>query len=57
MVEQQPGFTVVEMLVSLILFTIAMALASLVFANYQSRTSAQRAAEVFATDLSRPGSG
>lgn len=46
------GFTVVEMLVSLILFTIAMALGSSVFAGYQSRTAAQRAAQVFAMDLS-----
>jgi type II secretory pathway pseudopilin PulG len=46
------GFTVVELLVSLILFTIALALASVVFAGYQSRTAAQRAAQVFAMDLS-----
>ena len=48
----QLGFTVVEMLVSLILFTIAMTLTSVVFAGYQSRTAAQRAAQVFAMDLS-----
>ena len=42
----------VEMLVSLILFTIAMALTSVVFTGYQSRTAAQRAAQVFAMDLS-----
>ena len=46
------GFTVVEMLVSLILFTIAMALTSVVFSGYQSRTAAQRAAQVFTMDLS-----
>jgi type II secretory pathway pseudopilin PulG len=42
----------VEMLVSLILFTIAMALTSVVFSGYQSRTAAQRAAQVFVMDLS-----
>ena len=42
----------VEMLVSLILFTIAMALTSVVFSGYQSRTAAQRAAQVFTMDLS-----
>ncbi len=40
------------MLVSVILFTIAMALTSVVFSGYQSRTAAQRAAQVFAMDLS-----
>ena len=40
------------MLVSLILFTIAMALTSVVFSGYQSRTAAQRAAQVFVMDLS-----
>jgi len=48
----QLGFTVVELLVTLILFTIAMALGSSVFSGYQSRTAAQRAAQVFAMDLS-----
>ena len=48
----QPGFTLIELLVSLILFTTAMGLASLVFANFQSRTAAQRAAQVFSMDLS-----
>ncbi len=48
----QLGFTVIEMLVSLILFTTAMALTSIVFVGYQSRTAAQRAAQVFAMDLS-----
>jgi prepilin-type N-terminal cleavage/methylation domain-containing protein len=48
----QSGFTVVELLVTLILFTIAMALGSSVFSGYQSRTAAQRAAQVFAMDLS-----
>ena len=46
------GFTVIEMLVSLILFTTAMALTAIVFTGYQSRTAAQRAAQVFAMDLS-----
>lgn len=46
------GFTVVELLVSLILFTIAMSLGSTVFSGYQSRTAAHRAAQVFAMDLS-----
>ena len=46
------GFTVIEMLVSLILFTIALSLASVVFSGYQARTAAQRAAQVFAMDLS-----
>ncbi len=41
----------VEMLVSLILFTIALSLSSVVFAGYQARTAAQRAAQVFAMDL------
>ena len=45
------GFTVVELLVTLILFSITLALASLVFSGYQSRTAAQRAAQVFAMDL------
>ena len=48
----QLGFTVIEMLVSLILFTIALTLASVVFSGYQARTAAQRAAQVFAMDLS-----
>ena len=51
----QLGFTVGEMLVSLILFTlftITLGLASAVFSSYQSRTAAQRAAQVFAMDLS-----
>ena len=48
----QLGFTVIEMLVSLILFTTAMSLTAIVFAGYQSRTAAQRAAQVFAMDLS-----
>ncbi len=42
----------IEILDTLILFTIAMGLSSLVFANFQSRTAAQRAAQVFAMDLS-----
>ena len=46
------GFTVVEMLVTLILFTITLALASSMFSGYQARTAAQRAAQVFAMDLS-----
>ena len=46
------GFTVVEMLVTLILFTITLALGSTVFSGYQARTAAQRAAQVFAMDLS-----
>lgn len=46
------GFTLIELLVSLILFSITMALASISFAGYQSRTAAQRSAQVFAMDLS-----
>ena len=46
------GFTVIEMLISLILFTISLALATSVFSSYQARTAAQRAAQVFAMDLS-----
>lgn len=46
------GFTVVEVLVVLILFTISLAMASNVFSAYQSRTAAQRAAQVFSMDLS-----
>ncbi len=46
------GFTVVEMLVALILYTISLSLAVSVFSGYQSRTAAQRAAQVFAMDLS-----
>ena len=42
----------VELLVSLILSAITLGLASVVFAGYQSRTAAQRAAQVFAMDLS-----
>ena len=46
------GFTVIELIMSLILFTIAMSLASVVFSGYQARAAAQRAAQVFAMDLS-----
>ncbi len=46
------GFTIIEVLVSLILFSITLALASSVFSGYQSRTAAHRAAQVFALDLS-----
>lgn len=46
------GFTVVEMLVTLILYTITLTLAITMFWGYQSRTAAQRAAQVFAMDLS-----
>ena len=46
------GFTLIEILVSLILYTISLALAVNVFSGYQSRTAAQRAAQVFAMDLS-----
>ena len=46
------GFTVVELLVTLILFTISMALGTSVFSGYQARTAAHRAAQVFAMDLS-----
>jgi type II secretory pathway pseudopilin PulG len=46
------GFTVVEMLVTLILYTITLTLAISMFGGYQSRTAAQRAAQVFAMDLS-----
>ncbi len=42
----------VEMLVTLILFTISLALATAVFSGYPARTAAQRAAQVFAMDLS-----
>ncbi len=42
----------IELLVTLILFTIALTLASVVFSGYQARTAAQRAAQVFAMDLS-----
>ena len=48
----QSGFTVVEMLVTLILYTITLTLAITMFSGYQSRTAAQRAAQVFAMDLS-----
>ena len=48
----QLGFTVVEMLVTLILYTITLGLAFSMFSGYQSRTAAQRAAQVFAMDLS-----
>ncbi len=49
---RRSGFTVVELLVTVSLFTITLALASSVFSGYQSRTAAQRAAQVFAMDLS-----
>ena len=42
----------VELLVSLVLFSIAMGLTATVFAGYQTRTAAQRAAQVFQMDLS-----
>ena len=48
----QLGFTVVEILVTLILYTISLGLALSMFSGYQSRTAAQRAAQVFAMDLS-----
>ena len=48
----QLRLTVVEMLVSLILYTITLGLALSMFSGYQSRTVAQRAAQVFAMDLS-----
>ena len=41
----------IELIVSLILFTIAMLLASVAFRGYQTRTAAQRSAQVFAVDL------
>ena len=46
------GFTMVELLVSLILFSITLTMALIVSSGYQSRTAAQRAAQVFAMDLS-----
>ena len=49
---RRSGFTVIELLVTLILFAITLALTSSVFSGYQSRTAAQRAAQVFAMDLS-----
>ena len=55
MVDEPPtrlGFTAVELIVTLILFSIAMSLASVVFSGYQARAAAQRAAQVFAMDLS-----
>ena len=42
----------VELLVSLILFSITLTMALIVSSGYQSRTAAQRAAQVFAMDLS-----
>ena len=48
----QLGFTMIEMLVTLILFTITLGLTSVVFSGYQARTAAQRAAQVFQMDLS-----
>ena len=46
------GFTLIEMLVGLILFTISLGMASAVFSGYQSRTAAYRAAQIFTMDLS-----
>jgi len=46
------GFTIIELIVTLILFSIAMSLGSVVFSGYQARTAAHRAAQVFAMDLS-----
>ena len=46
------GFTMVEMLVVLILFSVSLAMATSVFSGYQSRTAAQRAAQIFSMDLS-----
>jgi type II secretory pathway pseudopilin PulG len=48
----QLGYTVVEILVTLILYTIALGLALSMFSGYASRTAARRAAQVFAMDLS-----
>ncbi len=45
------GFSMVELLVSLILFTITLGLTATVFAGYQTRTAAQRAGQVFQMDL------
>ena len=49
------GFTMIELIVTLILFSIAMSLGSVVFSGYQGRTAAHRAAQVFAMDLSYAG--
>ena len=46
------GFTLIEMLIGLILFTISLAIATVVFSAYQSRTAAHRAAQIFSMDLS-----
>ena len=45
------GFSLIEMLVTLILLSISLAAVMTVFANYLERTTAQRAAQVFAMDL------
>lgn len=47
----QSGFSLIEMLVTLILLTISLAAVMTVFSNYLERTTAQRAAQVFAMDL------
>lgn len=46
------GFTLVEMVIVLFLLSVSMAAAAGVFATYQTRTAAHRAAQAFAMDLS-----
>ena len=47
----QSGFSLIEMLVTLILLSISIAAVMTVFASYLERTTAQRAGQVFAMDL------
>ena len=49
--EWRSGFTLLELVVVLLLLSLSLAAAAGVFSAYQARTSAQRAAQVFALDI------
>jgi prepilin-type N-terminal cleavage/methylation domain-containing protein len=47
----QGGFTILEMVVVLVIASVLLAIAAATFSEYNERTSARRAAQVFARDL------
>lgn len=49
--ERGDGFTLVELLVTLLVVSVVMGLGMVAFSEYQSRSSARRAAELFSRDL------
>ncbi|RMH10943.1 MAG: prepilin-type N-terminal cleavage/methylation domain-containing protein [Gemmatimonadetes bacterium] len=49
--DDEAGFTLLEMVVVVLLIAVTLSIASGVFAGYQARTAAQRAAKVFGRDL------